>query len=245
MKTKSDEEKEFNKLANAYGRKAYTKHDFDNNQDLQKALKSFLSQENFVLKDDYSNLDKFQNYHYTFLENKDHYPESNDINKELESMTIEYIQKLFKITDTSTAKKIYSDEYYELFTQGYNVYVNEKGEEFQSIEIEEKIDKFHNFCINVDNSREFISEHFSGWGHFGRKEKVKAKKEIKDLIANLEILRMDTKALKVTYHFVTNYTRVNEDTRCKADILLHLQLPKIDTLEIAKKIVKNLDLSQM
>lgn len=239
MKPLKNDEKEFNKLANAYGRKAYTKQDFDNDVDLQEAFESFVSQKNFVLKDDFSNLDEFQDYHHTFLEKKgDNY--FNDIDGLRNSETIEYTQKLFKLTHRPTAKKIASEEYYEIYTSGFNIYVNDKGEEIQDTEIEEKIDKFHNLCINVDNSKKFINSYFPRWNNFSKKEKIEAKKEIKVLIANLKILRMDTKALEITYFFITKYNRLNQDTKIKADALLTLNLPKINNLSIAKEIVKNL-----
>ena len=241
MKTKTDEEKEFNKLVNDYGRKAYTKYEFDNDVDLQKALKSFISSENFVLKDDFSNLDEFQTYHHDFLENKDDY--FNDIDRLRDSETIEYTKKLFKMTDHSIAKKIASEEYYEVWTNGFTTYIDKNGEKIQNTEIQEKIDKFHNFCINVDNTKKFIKSYFPRWEHFTREEKTKAKKEIKVLITNLEILKIDKKPLEVTYYFITKYQRLNQDIKYKADILLCLQLPKINNLSIAKEIVKYLKLS--
>lgn len=234
---KSSDEKDFNKLAKKYGRTPFTANDFDKDLNLQRAFESFIKAKTFVLADDFSNLTDFTDDHHTFLKNRQKFLNAQHVYDE--NKVIEYTQKLFKISCKSTAKQIACDSYYEVFESGFNIFIDEHGEKYQDVEINDKIDKFHIFCNNVNRAKKFIQTQFPRWQHADTKEKKKIRSDINALLNNLEIFEIDIKLRNIILYFVSNY-RLNQDDTFKSDILLTLNLPNINSHDIAKRIVKTL-----
>ena len=234
---KSEEEKDFNKLAIQYGRMPFIANDFDNDSNLKRALESFIKAKTFVLADDFSNLNDFTNEHHIFLENRHQFEHAKTVYEE--NLVVEYTQKLFRISSTPLAKKIACDYYREVFESSCNIFTNENGEDYQDLEINDKIDRFHIFFDNVNSAKRFIQTQFPRWQHADTKEKKKIRSDIEVLLNNLEILKIDIELRNVILYFVSKY-KLNQDNIFKADILLSLNLPNINSHNLAKQIVKNL-----
>jgi len=239
MRAKKPLEKDFNKLAKKYGhKKAFTAQDFDKNNELLKALKSFESAQTYVLADDFSNLKDLSSFHHEFLGKGQSMFDDENIFMKNES--IEYTAKLFSLTDFSIAEKIACQGYYDTYANGFEVVYDENGEQIQDFEINEKIEKFHNFCSNLNHAKKFIKNHFLQWEHTSKKDKKKMLDELKKLEMDLSPFCADLKVLKIAYYLISECKRLNGDKECKVNILLHLQLPNIATKPIAKKIVESL-----
>lgn len=237
MRSKSEDEINFNKLARKYGRTSFTSDDFDKDPKLKEALISFIKAKTFVLADDFSNLSEFTEKHNEFLRDKLQFKNAQIVYDE--NIQVEYTQKLFKISCQTTAKQIACDYYCEVFESGCNIFIDAHGEKYQDVEINDTIDRFHIFCENVNRAKLFIQTQFPRWQHADTKEKKKIRSDIKTLLNNLEILKIDIKLRDIMLYFASNYKFNKEDT-FKADVLLALNLPNIDSHDVSKRIVKNL-----
>lgn len=236
MRRLKEIEKKFNKLANKYGKKAYTAYEFDKNSKLQKALSSFEYEESFQLENDLSNIFDMPDLHHEFL----------DDGKSLISETFiendytENTAALFSIHDKTIASKIACIEYYETYAQGFVQIRDKNGEYIQDTSIQDKISKFHSFCLNLNYAKKFIKNHFPRWEHADEKEKRKLIEELKKLEKDLSPFCANLKVIKIAYMLISKYGRLNKDKEFKTNVLLYLQLPNIETKSIAKKIVESL-----
>ena len=241
MRSKTDNEKLFNELANKYGIKAFTASHFDKDKYLVKALLSFVKSKGFTLNDDFSNLMEFDNYYIEYLEenSEENGIERIYINKE----EIKSAQKLFDLT--SPIEYLGCREYYKIDTLGFidvpiSIKVGDtiKEDYVQDKSISDKLQKWHMIRREIDKIKPFIQEKFPRWNHASKKDKEQYKEEIRKLISELEILGNDTNQLKRVKYFMDNYSGLNKLTEFKASLLIPLQLPRTNTKEIREKIVK-------
>jgi hypothetical protein len=238
MRSKTQLEKDFNKLAKKYGQQAFTAQDFDKNDKLQKALKSFELAKTYELANDFSNIKYFPDYHHDFLSRDQNIFDDESIF--IENEIIEGTAKLFAVTHLPAVKDIACREYYDAYTQGFTTEKNDRGEEIQNFELNEKIEKFHNFCLNINHAKKFINDQYPQWSKADKKEKSNIIKELEKLKKSLSPFCADLKVINIAYFLITEYKRLNQDKELKVRVLLHLHLPNIETKLIARNIVKNL-----
>ncbi len=224
----------FNKQAKKYGIKAFTATQFKKDADLQKAFSSFIQCKDFKLNDDLSSLKDFDTYYFDYFqeaigEMKLFSPAIHEKAEEVEST-----QKLFELI--SPVKEIACIEYYETETQGFVEVQTANGPRDDST-IYDQVKRWHGLRREVDKIKPFIRKRFPRWDNAGVNEKKQYKEDIKNLIESLEILKNDTKQLKRVDYFLDKYSSLNKLKSFKADILLSLQLPHINSEEIAKKII--------
>ena len=80
---------------------------------------------------------------------------------------------------------------------------------------------------------------FPRWDKAEKKEKSMFKDEITKCIEALTCLNNDTTELTMVSNFMHSGLSLNQITNYKIDILLNLDLPNINSKEIAKKIIKS------
>jgi hypothetical protein len=230
-RTKTQEEKYFNKIASMYGKNAFTANQFDKDKELQKALQSYLNNKQSIDKtfDDewFGNVDT--GYHDFLLDDHEIFQESE---------YVDAVVTLFHITDRTIAEQIACSFYYDIYTKGFIEIVEEDGSYIEDTSLQNKIDSFLENCKHINNAKKFITEHYPRYSEATREEKSKILKDLESLIIDLKILKIDTKPLQIALHLVKNY-QLNQIRKLKRNMLMTLKLPYI-TDKIALKIVENL-----
>ena len=247
MRALSTEEKNFNKLAAKYGHNAFTAQDFDNNQDLKSALKSFEDENSFKLEDDFSNILEFPDSHHQFLDMG--YWILTDEHPYIKSDYAEQTAKLFNVHSESAVKDIASKAYYETYVQGFvsrRVIINDNEETWiKDTELAKKIERFHKLCQNIPKAKKFITSYYPRWEKSTKEEKKAIKENFQQLIEQISFITNDFNLLMIM-NIAKNLMEngLNQATNLKVTALLALKLPGIDTKKIAKKIVTNMYLGK-
>lgn len=227
MRPLTPQEKEFNTIGKSYSHKAFTAQDFSKNKDLKKAFESYKKsqEEPSILKDDLSNLNQLEMGYINFFENKDNeLHDSTDVNE------IDCTMALFELT--SPIKEISCSDYREAEMYGFTL-LNE------DTSINVKVKKWHEKRRTIDKIKPFIQSMFPRWDKAEKKEKSMFKDEITKCIEALTCLNNDTTELTMVSNFMHSGLSLNQITNYKIDILLNLDLPNINSKEIAKKIIKS------
>lgn len=158
-----------------------------------------------------------------------------EINNNDDSNVVLCTQQLFELH--TPIKDISCWEYFDAYMLEHML-VPPYGSQNKITLINDKIKQWHKTRRQVDKIKPFIEERFPRWSKASEKEKKEYVADIKKLISELEILGIDTSMLEKVYYFISNYT-LNQLNKYKADLLLELKLPLINSKEIANKILKN------
>ncbi len=231
MRPKTAEEKQFIVQAAAYGIKAFTALEFDNNKILKEAFSSFIRSKDQVLRDDFSNILEMETDYLDFFQNyNDHYIDHKD------AAAPDATSQLFELV--VPVKEIICREYLETFTQGFVIVPAGDGS-YEDDSIHKKVTHWHRIRREIDRIKPFVESHYPKWDKATTKKKREYKKSIEKFIEDLEILGSDTQGLRMVLLFLERYSGLNQIKKFKEDLLLEFKFPLIDTPIIAKKIVEN------
>ena len=98
-------------------------------------------------------------------------------------------------------------------------------------------DRWIEYCQMIDSAISFINNKFPTWNKMKKSEKNKYIEQLK-LYQELDFLEKNDK-LDLYIDFLEHYTLHKNGSNAKSAFLLTLNLPKIDTIEIAKEVTKN------
>jgi len=219
-------EKDFNAIGKSYSHKAYTAQDFSNNKELKKAFASYKKsrEEPVIPKSDLSNISQIEMGYINFFEHKD-----NKLHDNTEATEIDCTMTLFELI--SPIQEISCRDYLE--TEIYGFVIDE-----EDTSINDKVKEWHKKRRTIDKIKPFIKSMFPRWDKAGKKEKSELKNTITKYIESLTCLGNDTTQLEMVSHFMHSGLSLNKINDYKAEILLKLKLPHINSKEIAKKIIK-------
>ncbi len=240
MRLKTDKEKEFTDFSATYGIKAFTAQEFDNNKELQKAFSSFVECTDFTVLRDPSKKGETLDMHYIKFFESFGKTRKEIVNYETNSNDIENVvlctKNLFELH--TPIKDISCWEYFDAYTLEHMSLVP-FGSQDEIVLLNEKVKSWHKVRREIDKIKLFIAERFPKWSKASVIDKKEYKEDIKKQIFELKILGMDTSALEKVHYFMNNYTGLNQLNKYKADFLLDLELPHINSRKIANKILKN------
>jgi hypothetical protein len=143
------------------------------------------------------------------------------------------VMKLFEINDVSLAKKV-SDFYYE---NAMNI--DEQAQIIFDDELQEKINELSSYCKSVNNAYRQYKEDEAIWS-----SSPAAKRTYKQSIYNdaKKAINKNNESIQVYVQILKDDYSLNQRTKVKADKLLSYNLPNINSLAIARKIIQSSNL---
>lgn len=143
------------------------------------------------------------------------------------------VMLLFKIDDVSLAKKV-SDFYY---LEAINI--NEQGEKLFDDDLQEKINELSSYCKSVNIAYKQYEEDENIWS-----SSPAAKRTYKQSIYNdaKKTINKNYGNIQVYVQILKDDYSLNQRIKVKADKLLSYNLPNINSLEIARKIIQSSNL---
>ncbi len=235
---KTANEKEFNEIANSYGLKAFTIKEFDKDDDLKVAI------EHYEKSKEGKNKNKDKKFYRctssviyrAYLEQKSIEKHGRSEDQLMESEKIKETQKLFELT--RPIPEISNSIYYEIATAGY-LFFTEDNEPIKDYTLFNEIEKWHNVRKMIDKIKPFIQDRYPRWGNATKNEKAGFVEDIKKNICAFKKLGVKSEEFDILLSFLEFSTSLNKITSFKTNYLLQLELPCINTIEIAKIIIEN------
>lgn len=159
------------------------------------------------------------------------------------------IQDLFKIDKLTLAMSIYDREDY--YREDYIHLLEKKHQErlakkfnpkkiteanigqFNNTMILQKIKEWHQYCLSINDAKAFIQKMYYAWN--GKKHT-----EFKEFTKQFQIFKSCVSMNIAFEDIVKKHRPLNKFQEYKAEKLLSYNLPRIDTIKIAREIVNNL-----
>ena len=149
--------------------------------------------------------------------------------------------ELFGLTNMPLSKEVAHSDFFHIVNFGFVSKDKYDCSFEEDPSISEKINTWVEYCKQLDSIKPFLTKRYPRWNKADAKTKAGYIEELQTLSNQLEEAHV-TSSLVPVLRYLNDYRGLNALTTAKAIKLLDLNLPNINTLTIARKIVRNTNL---